>query len=91
VNYFLYLLFKLFKITVFKISKPKMKKVLNFLSSTYQKMDKRHVNVIKSNLDFVYGRLISNEYKEVIVERVYINLFYNVYEFIVNGKNQRAR
>jgi KDO2-lipid IV(A) lauroyltransferase len=46
-------------------------------------LDTKHRRIAKANLDFAFGATKSDEEKERIIKASYVNLAYNIYEFIV--------
>ncbi len=58
--------------------------ILNFISWIVYTIDKKHRKIIKTNLDFAYGKNLSNEEKKRVEKKCYKNLVYFLADFIKN-------
>ncbi len=58
--------------------------VLNFLAWLIYIFDKKHRKIIKTNLDFAYGKNMDENEKERITKKCYKNLVYFLADFIEN-------
>jgi len=83
-DYFLFLMYKVFKFIVLLLPKFLMKVFLNSLAYLIYFFNKEHKGYARANLDLVYGDSISNLRKKEIIKNSYKNLVYNLYEFIEN-------
>lgn len=83
-DFFLYLIYKLFKFIVLILPKKAVKVFLDCIVFLVFKLNKKHYKVAKANLDFVYDNSISEVRKQEIIKNSYKNLVYNMYEFIEN-------
>ena len=84
VDYIFFLMYKIFKFIVLLLPKFLVKFFLDGLSFFIFKVNKKHRDIAKNNLDFVYKNTISEERKHEIIRNCYKNLVYNLYEFIEN-------
>jgi len=84
VNFFYYLVYKLFKLLVRVLPKKLVKIFLDLLTKLIYTIDKKHRAIVQANLDFVYENEISVNQKISISKMSYRNLVYNLYEFIDN-------
>ncbi|MEA3384559.1 MAG: lipid A biosynthesis lauroyl acyltransferase [Campylobacterota bacterium] len=84
VDYFLFLLYKLFKFVVLLVPKKLVKLFLDGVINLAYKFNKEHKKYAKANLDFIYNNKISEDRKNEIIKNSYKNLIYNLYEFIEN-------
>jgi len=83
-NYFLFLIYKIFKFIVLLLPKFIVKLFLDGLSYLIYIFNKEHKRYAKANLDFVYKDTITEQRKEEIIRNSYRNLLYNMYEFVEN-------
>ncbi len=58
--------------------------ILNFLAWLIYIFDKKHRKIIKTNLDFAYGKNMDEKEKERITKKCYKNLVYFLADFIEN-------
>lgn len=83
-DYLLFLIYKFFKFIVLLLPKFLVKIFLDGLAGFIYLINIEHKRYAKINLDFVYGNSISEERKKEIIKKSYVNLIYNLYEFIEN-------
>jgi len=83
-DYFIFLIYKIFKFIILIIPKSIIKIFLDGLSSFIYFINKEHKKYAFANLDFVYGEELSKKEKTTIVKNTYTNLVYNLYDFIEN-------
>jgi len=83
-NYFLFLIYKIFKFIVLLLPKFIVKLFLDGLSYLIYIFNKEHKRYAKANLDFVYKDTITEQRKQEIIRNSYRNLLYNMYEFVEN-------
>jgi len=83
-DYFIFLIYKIFKFFVLIIPKPIIKFFLDILTTFIYFINKEHKKYAFANLDFVYENTISKEEKISIVKGTYKTLVYNLYDFILN-------
>jgi KDO2-lipid IV(A) lauroyltransferase len=58
--------------------------LLDFIARIVYLLDKKHRKVIKTNLDFAYGKAMDNKEKDRIIKKCYKNLVYFLADFIQN-------
>jgi len=83
-DYLIFLIYKFFKFIVLLLPKFLVKIFLDGLASFVYLINIEHKRYAKRNLDFVYGNTISEDRKKEIIKKSYVNLIYNLYEFIEN-------
>lgn len=83
-DYYRYILYKIFKITVLLIPKLFAKQILIFIAYLANKFNKEHLHIANVNLNLVYGNSITKEKKEEIIFTSYKSLLFNLYEFVEN-------
>jgi KDO2-lipid IV(A) lauroyltransferase len=83
-DYFLYIVYKVFKFIVLLLPKKLVKLFLDSLSYLVYLLNKEHKTYAKKNLDFVFDTQLQETEKWKIVRETYRNIFYNLYEFIEN-------
>ena len=84
IDYLLFLLYKSFKFIVLLFPKSIVKIFLDGMINLIYLVNNEHKRYAKANLDFVYGKSLSEKRKWEIVKESYRNLVYNLYEFIEN-------
>jgi Kdo2-lipid IVA lauroyltransferase/acyltransferase len=84
IDYLLFLLYKAFKSIVLFFPKSIVKIFLDGMINLIYLVNNEHKRYAKANLDFVYGKSLSEKRKWEIVKESYRNLVYNLYEFIEN-------
>ncbi len=83
-DYLIFLIYKSFKLIVLLLPKFLVKLFLDGLATFIYLVNIEHKKYAKQNLDFVYGDTISEHRKKEIIKKTYVNLVYNLYEFIEN-------
>jgi len=83
-DYFIFILYKLFKFVVLLLPKFLAKFFLDVLIEFVYLINIKHKKIAKANIDFVYGNKISENRKYEIIKGNYRNLVYNIYEFVEN-------
>lgn len=83
-DYSMYLLYKLFVFVVRHTPKVIVKPLLFVLAYLAYMIDRKHVKVAKVNLGLAYGNEKTKEEKRKIIIGSYVNLAFNLYEFIEN-------
>lgn len=86
IDYLLFLFYKAFQFILLILPKFLVKLFLDGLARFFFLVNKEHKRYAKANLDFVYKDSISEERKNEIIKNSYINLVYNIYEFVENQK-----
>lgn len=85
-DYIVFITFKLFTFLVKITPKVLMKYILIFFAKLAFLIDKKHKHIAQVNLDLAFEDSKSQDDKIKIIKASYINMFYNLYEFIVNPK-----
>jgi KDO2-lipid IV(A) lauroyltransferase len=80
----IYIIYKIFKIIVLALPKFLVKIFLQGLAKFIYLINIEHKKYAKINLDLVYNQSISEDEKYTIIKKSYLNLVYNLYEFIEN-------
>jgi KDO2-lipid IV(A) lauroyltransferase len=83
-DYLVFLIYKVFVFMVKIIPKPIMKYILHGMAKLAYLLDKKHKHVAKVNLDLAFEDTKTNKQKDQIIKDSYVNIFYNLYEFVVN-------
>ncbi len=83
-DYFLFLVYKLFKFIVLLLPKFLVKIFLDSLAYFIYIINIEHRRYARVNLDLVYKATLSEDRKKEIIKNSYKNLVYNLYEFIEN-------
>jgi len=83
-DYFILILYKVFKFIVVLLPKFIVKFFLDLLIKFIYLINVEHKRYAKANLDLVYKNTISESEKIDIIKGSYKNLVYNIYEFIEN-------
>jgi KDO2-lipid IV(A) lauroyltransferase len=83
-DYFLFLIYKFFKFIISILPKVLIKIFLKLLAIFIYFVDIRHKKYAKANLDLVYQDNLNDKQKNDIIKKSYLNLVYNLYEFIEN-------
>ena len=84
IDYFIFIIYKLFKFIVLLLPKNLVKVFLDLLAYLTYLFNKEHRGYAFANLDFVYGDKLDENQKKDIVKNTYKTLFYNLYDFILN-------
>jgi len=83
-DYLLFLFYQLFKIMVLLIPKFIMKYILLGFARLIYLFNIEHKRYAKANLDFIYEDTLNNKEKYKIIYESYVNLVFNLYEFLEN-------
>ncbi len=65
-----------------RISEERLVRLARAIATLLSRLDKRRKSDARANLDFVYGASMEEHEKERIIERGYLNLAYNVLDFL---------
>ena len=84
IDYIIFLTYKLFKLIVLLLPKSLVKVFLDIFAKFVYFVNIKHKRYAKANLDLVYKDTITNHRKYEIIKNSYLNLVYNLYEFIEN-------
>ena len=83
-DYFIFIIYKIFKFFVLIIPQSIIKIFLDILAKFIYLINKEHKKYAFANLDFVYKNKLTKQEKINIVKQTYKTLVYNLYEFIQN-------
>ena len=84
IDYLLYLVYRLFKFIVKITPVFLVKYFLYAVAKLIYLIDKKHRRIARANLDLAFGDEKTQEQKEKIIKESYLNLVFNLYEFIEN-------
>lgn len=83
-DYIVFITYKVFSFIVRITPKILMKYILIFFARLAYVLDKKHKKIARVNLDLAFEDTRTKDEKEDIIQASYVNLFYNLYEFVVN-------
>ena len=83
VNYIIYLIYRFFEFLFYILPKPLVKYILNSIAYLAYVFAKKHKRIAKANLDLAFGDSKTEEEKKRIIKSSFVNMAYNMYEFIV--------
>ncbi len=81
---FYFFLFNWFKFLIWILPNRMMYALMNGLSSIIYRMNKKHRNIARVNLDLAYGDTLAEERKETIIKDCYLNLALSLVDFVKN-------
>lgn len=82
-NYTVYLIYRFFEFLSYILPKFLIKYVLNSIAYLAYIFSKKHARIAKANLDLAFGDSKTEEEKKRIIKSSFVNMAYNMYEFIV--------
>ncbi len=83
-DFFLYLIYKIFKVIILILPNFLVKLFLKILAKFIYIINIEHRKYAKANLNLVYENRLSEDEKCDIIKKSYLNLVYNLYEFVEN-------
>lgn len=82
-DYIVYLVYRFFEFLFFISPKFLLKPILHFIAYLSYVFAKKHNRIAKANLDLAFGETKTEEEKKSIIKSSFLNMVYNLYEFII--------
>jgi len=81
-DYIIYLIYRFFEFLFHIFPKILIKPILHFIAYVSHLFAKKHNRIAKANLDLAFGETKTEEEKIKIIKNSFVNMVYNIYEFI---------
>jgi len=82
-DYIIYLIYRFFEFLFHLLPKFVLKHILHAIASLGYLFAKKHNRIANANLDLAFGETKTEEEKVKIIKSSFVNMVYNIYEFIM--------